>query len=215
MSRVLYVGTKNFSSWSLRAWLALREQNVPFEERLLDLRMPARPHALATIAAISPSRTVPVLVDGNAAIFDSLAIMEYASEMGDASLLPVDARLRAHARSLVAWVHAGLSNLCSTLSFASTFHRAPEPASATEREESKQIIITWSAELDRHGGPYLVGDLSLADIAFVPLVRRLLKRGITLDRWPLAAQWAQRLMARPAVVEWMLAAEALPPVPDE
>ena len=101
MNRVLYVGTKNASSWTLRAWLALREQNITFEERLVDIRRPQRFEELAKIAQFSPPGAVPVLVDGDVVIFDSLAIMEYASELGVRSLLPHDLRLRAHTRSLV------------------------------------------------------------------------------------------------------------------
>ncbi|MEO8672378.1 MAG: glutathione S-transferase N-terminal domain-containing protein, partial [Tahibacter sp.] len=82
MQRVLYVGTKNASSWSLRAWLALREQGIDFEERLIDIRRPARYAELAKVAAFSPPGAVPVLVDGDVVIYDSLAIMEYASEIG-------------------------------------------------------------------------------------------------------------------------------------
>jgi hypothetical protein len=113
MNRILYIGTKNASSWALRAWLAMREQSIEFEERLVDLRRPQRIAELARVAEFSPPAAVPVLVDDDVVIFDSLAIMEYASEIGDAPL-PADARLRARTRSLVAWVHSGLSGICGT-----------------------------------------------------------------------------------------------------
>lgn len=100
MSRVLYSGTRNASSWALRAWLALREQNIPFEERVVDIRRPQRFENLASIAQFSPPGAVPVLVDGDVVIFDSLAIMEYASELGKEPLLPADIRLRALADGL-------------------------------------------------------------------------------------------------------------------
>ena len=95
MSCVLYSGTKNASSGALRAWLALREQGIAFEERVVDIRRPQRLENLAGIAEFSPPGAVPVLVDDEVVIFDSLAIMEYASEIGRKPLLPADVRLRA------------------------------------------------------------------------------------------------------------------------
>src|SRR5689334_4872936 len=103
MSRILYSGTRNASSWALRAWLALREAGVEFEERVVDIRRPQRLANLAKIAEFSPPGAVPVLVDGDTVIFDSLAIMEYANELGGGRLLPSDPKRRAHARSLLAW----------------------------------------------------------------------------------------------------------------
>jgi len=212
MNRTLYVGTKNASSWSLRAWLALREQGIPFEERLVDIRQPARATELARIAAFSPPGAVPVLVDGDVVIFDSLAIMEYASELGDKPLLPADTRLRAHARSLLAWMHSGLSDICGQLSFESTFHPSRTPASEDTVRQAHRVVGVFSDEFTRHAGPYLLGDFSLADVTFVPFVRRLVAYDIPLHDYPLVSEWAARLMTRPAVVEWMHEAEALPPV---
>jgi len=195
----------------MRAWLALREQGIAFEERLVDIRQPARAAALAQVATFSPPAAVPVLVDGDVVIFDSSAIMEYASDLGDKPLLPKDVRLRARARSLVAWMHSGLSGVGSTLSFESTFYPAPKPAPLGVVHEADRVIAVWSSELAR-GGPYLMGELSLADLAFVPVVRRFQRRGIALDVRPHVAAWAARLMARPSVVEWTREAQALPPV---
>ena len=211
MSRVLYVGTKNASSWALRAWLALREQGVAFEERLVDIRQPQRAQELARIGAFSPPAAVPVLVD-DVVIFDSLAIMEYASELGERPLLPADPRQRAHARSLLAWMHSGLSGLCGRLSFESTFYPVRRAMTAAEVQEADRILSLWNDELVRSGGPWLVGDLSLADLAFVPVVRRLQAHEADTTALPLAEAWMQRLMALPSVVEWMSEAERLPPV---
>jgi glutathione S-transferase len=209
---VFYSGTKNASSWALRAWLALREQGVAFEERVVDIRRPQRLENLARIADFSPPGAVPVLVEGDIVIFDSLAIMEYASEIGRKPLLPADARLRAHARSLVAWVHSGLSGLCGDISFESSFWLERRPLTAAEVAEANRIFVLWERELAASGGPYLVGDLSLADLAFVPVVRRVLSRGPDLSRSPRAQEWTERLMSRASVREWMRVAESLPPV---
>jgi glutathione S-transferase len=116
-------------------------------------------------------------------------------------------------------MHSGLSNLCGMLSFESTFYGAP-PVSEAARREAERVLAVWSSELARHGGPYLAGELSLADLTFVPVIRRFQKRGITFDAWPHVAAWAEphvaawaeRMMSRPSVVEWMHEAEALPPV---
>lgn len=212
MSRILYVGTKNASSWALRAWLALREQGIAFEERLVDIRQPQRAQELARIGAFSPPAAVPVLVDDDVVIFDSLAIMEYAGELGEKPLLPTDPRQRAHARSLLAWMHSGLSGLCGRLSFESTFYPVRRVMTASEAQEADRILSLWNDELRRSGGPWLVGDLSLADLAFVPVVWRLRAHEADTTAWPLAEAWMQRLMVRPSVVEWMTEAERLPPV---
>ena len=212
MARLLYVGTKNASSWSMRAWLALREQKIPFEERLVDIRQPARASELARVATFSPPGAVPVLVEGDSVIFDSSAIMEYASELGERPLLPADARQRARTRSLVAWMHSGLSAICGALSFESTFYPTPPPAPSSAHRQAARVMAVWREELARSSGPYLMGELSLADLTFVPVVRRFQKRGIAIDADPLVASWAARLMSRSAVIEWMGEAEALPPV---
>lgn len=83
---------------------------------------------------------------------------------------------------------------------------------ATEVAEADRIFAVWERELASSGGPYLLGGLSLADLAFVPVVRRLVSHSPDLASWPLAREWAQRLMSRPSVVEWMEQAELLPPV---
>jgi glutathione S-transferase len=212
MKRVLYIGTKNASSWALRAWLALREQSIEFEERLVDLRRPQRIAELARVAEFSPPGAVPVLVDDGVVIFDSLAIMEYASEIGDRPLLPADARVRAHTRSLVAWVHAGLSGICGNLSFESVFFPEPRGMTPAETQQAQRIQTVWEEELARSGGPYLMGDLSLADLAFTPVVLRLQAHGASPDRFRHVGPWIERLTSRPAVVAWMREARLLPPV---
>jgi glutathione S-transferase len=216
MARLLYSGTRNASSWALRAWLALKEAGVAFDEEVVDIRRPQRFANLDRIRAFSPPGAVPVLVDADTVIFDSLAIMEYASELGGGRLLPADPRERAHARSLLAWQHAGLSGLCPRLSFESAFYPDRRSMSEDERAGAARIFDAWEAELARSGGPWLCGDLSLADLAFVPTVVRLHAHlpgsGLDLARWPLAVAWMDRVLARDSVREWMRQARAQPPV---
>src|SRR4051794_28406354 len=138
MARILYSGTKNASSWAFRAWLALREADLDFDERVVDIRRPQRYANLAEIGRISPAAAVPVLVDDGAVIFDSLAIMEYANELSGGMLLPSAARARA--RSLVAWVHAGMSSLCAGISFESAFFAEPPRFTDSENGEAARVF---------------------------------------------------------------------------
>ena len=211
MSRILYSGTKNASSWAFRAWLALKEQNIDFEERVVDIRKPQRFGNLARIGEFSPPGAVPVLIDGEAVIYDSLAIMEYANELGDGSLLPTDIKLRAQTRSLVAWQHSGLSNLCPRLSFESSFYPDKRAMSSDEVADTQRLFDVFEISLRRSGGPYLVGALSLADLAFVPTLIRTMSHGPSSDMWPLTQAWYELLMSRESVQEWMQEAASLPP----
>lgn len=212
MTRILYSGTRNASSWAFRAWLALKEAGVPFDEVVVDIRRPQRVNNLAKIAEFSPPGAVPVLVDGDTVIYDSLAIMEYANDLSGGRLLPMDLTARAHARSLVAWQHSGLSGLCPALSFESSFY--PVRRSMTDREilESGRIFGVWEQELAQGKGPYLVGALSLADLCFVPTVLRLMAHMRSVEPWPLSLAWTRLLLNRPSVTEWLAEASLLPPV---
>jgi glutathione S-transferase len=213
MARILYSGTRNASSWAFRAWLALREQNIDFEEKIVDIRRPQRWENLAKIGAFSPPAAVPVLVDDGFVIFDSSAIMEYANELGDSSLLPKDLRLRARARSMVAWQHSTMGrSICSGLSFESAFYPDKRQLSADEVASAEKVYSLWEKELLNHGGPYLVGSYSLADIALVPSILRLKTHHPVSDTYPLTAAWMDRLLERPHVKNWLSEADALPPI---
>ena len=212
MARILYSGTRNASSWAFRAWLALKEAGIHFDEEVVDIRQPQRVENLARIRGFSPTGAVPVLVDGDSVIFDSLAIMEYANELAGGCLWPEDIRERAQARALLAWQHAGLSGLCPRLSFESAFYPDRRAMTDAERADAARIFEAWEQALERSGGPSLAGALSLADLAFVPTVVRLQAHAPDLALWPHAAQWMEALLARPSVREWMDEARALPPV---
>lgn len=212
MSRILYTGTRNASSWAFRAWLALKEAGIEFEERIVDIRKPQRLHNLARIAEFSPPGAVPVLMDGDAVIYDSLAIMEYANDLGGGSLLPANFQSRAQARSLLAWQHAGLSGLCPRLSFESAFYPDKRAMDDDEVNDSRRLFGVFEASLRRGNGPYLVGALSLADLAFVPTVIRIMAHEPDTEAWPLTKAWSDLLLSRPAVRQWMQEAAVLPPV---
>jgi glutathione S-transferase len=212
MSRVLYSGTKNASSWAFRAWLALREAQVDFEERVIDIRKPQRYGNLNKIGEFSPPAAVPVLVDGETVIFDSLAIMEYASDLADGALLPRSAKERARARAFLAWQHAGLSGLCPRLSFESSFYPDKRAMTFDERCQAARVYDVLERQLSTSGGPHLLGDLSLADLAFVPTVLRLASHTPSLTEWRAVDAWSSSLLERSAVREWTEEARRQPVV---
>jgi glutathione S-transferase len=212
MARTLYSGTRNASSWAFRAWLALKEADIPFVEVVVDIRRPQRFDNLARIAEFSPPGAVPVLVDGATVIYDSLAIMEYANDLSGGRLLPAGLAARAHARSLASWQHSGLSGLCPRLSFESAFYPDRRSMSGDEVLESNRIFNVWEQELARSGGPYLCGELSLADLCFVPTVLRLAAHMPSFRPWSLCSVWIPLLLERTAVQEWLAEARSLPPV---
>jgi glutathione S-transferase len=210
MTYILYSGTRNASSWAMRAWLALREQNIEFEEHIIDLRKPQRFKQLAMVGEISPAASVPVLVTDSATVFDSSAIMEFASEHGEQSLLPADTELRARARSFVAWQHSGLSSICPRLSFESSFYPDRRALIDEEVSDCNRLFAVLENELLTNGGPYLFGDLSLADLALAPTVIRLDAHNPNFDEWPQTAHWFENVLSRATVCEWLEEARLLP-----
>jgi glutathione S-transferase len=205
----LVIGNKNVSSWSMRPWLALREKGVAFEEKVIDLGDPKRG---AELRRLSPAGRVPILLAGPLTVFDSLAIMEYVNEaFPGPALLPADPAARARARSLLAWMHSGMTELRAHVSFEKTFLPEPIVAPPAAVAEVEALAGAWEAELARSGGPWLFGAISLADLTFGPVARRLRACRFDLSRWPRARAWLDALWNRPSVREWMSEAERLPP----
>jgi glutathione S-transferase len=205
----ILVGDKVWSSWSMRPWLALKRTGAPFTET------PIRLHALTThdeaVAAGSPSGLVPVLKDGEATVWDSLAICEYLAEKFPAATLwPADPVARALGRSAAAEMHSGFHSLrgeCSMdLSLRTSLTIAPATASDVRR-----VVALWSALLNRFGGPFLVGAWSIADAFFTPVATRFRSYGVRLsdygDLGP-AGAYAERLLETPEFLEWEKAALA-------
>lgn len=215
MAAIFYSGTKNASSWAMRAWLALRAAHVEFDERVVDIRRPQRFSNLAEIGRFSPPAMVPVFVIDAEVIFDSLAIMEYASDRAGGKLLPSDPVRRAQARSIVAWQHSGLSNICARISFESAFYPFKRALTQAEIAESARVFA-WLEKLLRAGGrPFLFGEVSLADFALVPLVVRLTRHSLDLASWPEAELWAKTLLRHTLVGEWLADADTLPHIWDD
>ena len=207
---LLYSGTKNASSWAMRAWLALREAGIAFDEEVVDIRRPQRFANLDRIRAFSPPAMVPVLMIDEMAIFDSIAIMEYANDVAAGALLPADREARARARSLMAWQHSGLSSICARISFESSFYPLKRSLTDAERAECGRLFECLEQTLRCSGGPYLFGTVSLADLMLVPTVVRLTRHDLYLASWPQSRSWTAALLGRDSVAEWMREADALP-----
>ena len=212
MERTLYSGNRNASSWAFRAWLALKEQGIDFTEIIVDIRRPQRWKNLAEIGMFSAPAAVPVLVDNDSVIYDSSAIMEYANELGDGTLLPKEIKLRAEVRSLVAWQHSTFGKVCACLSFESAFYKEKKRLTENEIASAEGVYSFWETHLVRNGGPYLVGEFSLADIALVPSVLRFKAHHPVSEKYPKTREWMQKLLNRPYVQEWLTEAYALEPI---
>lgn len=204
----LIVGTKEWSSWSLRPYLALRATGIPFEEIVVPLRQ--QPLTGDEIRRFSPAGRVPILKIAEngqeTTVWDSLAICETLAERHpDAGLWPADAAVRAEARSYACEMHSGFPDLRDQLPMAFV-HRLPLPEL---REQTKaqiaRIIEAWSSALSRFGGPFLFGGFSVADCMYGPVVSRFVTYGVEVP--PLIAAYMARMTARPAMQEWGQAAQ--------
>lgn len=215
MPLALIIAEKNVSSWSMRPWLALKEKGVPFEERVISLLEPVEVRR-EKLRAVSQNGKVPALDDDGFVLCESLAIMEYIEErFPTPPLLPRDLRRRAEARMLMSMMHAGYAAMRRAMAFDVAFHPAPPPPDKEALADVAEVLALWEAQRRRHQahGDYLVGELSLADLIFVPVIHRLRGFGIDTSRYPLATRWMDVTWARPSVRAWMDVAQALPPAP--
>lgn len=209
----LILGTKNWSSWSLRPYLAMRATGAPFEEIGIRLRATEAPSTRELILKHSPAGKVPVLkIAENGRMFtvwDSLAICETLAERHpEAKLWPDEAERRALARSYAAEMHSGFPDLREqlTMEFARTLP-APALRDATKAQIAR-IIEAWTQALKQHGDTngFLFGRFSVADCMYAPVVSRFLTYGIALP--PSVAAYCERMMALPAMQDWGCAAKA-------
>ena len=206
----LIVGTKDWSSWSLRPYVALRATGAPFEEILIKLRQ--EPLTGDEIRRHSKAGRVPILrieEDGrNAIVWDSLAICETLAERHpDAKLWPADPLVRAEARAYAAEMHSGFADVRDQLSMDFA-RRRPLPAlrDATSAQIAR-IIDAWSSALARFAtdGGFLFGRLSIADCMYAPMVSRFTTYGVEVPG-PVGAYMA-RMMALPAMIDWGAASQ--------
>jgi glutathione S-transferase len=202
----LVIGNTNYSSWSMRAWLAARASRLPFEEVQIDLDAP---DTSAQIAAFSGAGRVPVLIDGDLVVWDSLAICEYLAEAApEARLLPADRRARAHARSAMAEMHAGFSDLRSHLPMNIRRPVQGRPLTPGAEQDVQRIFEIWGEARSRFGGagPFLYGDFTVADAYYAPVASRLRTYAVPLG--PVAAAYVDAVFDHPFVQEWVARANA-------
>lgn len=208
MSLQLFIGNKNYSSWSMRPWVLLTQAGIPFEEVMVRFdAFDADSTFKQTVGAINPVGKVPVLVDDGFAVWDTLAIAEYLAErFPEKRLWPADARARARARSVCAEMHSGfgaLRNHCAMNIEASL----PEVGRIVWRDQAgvradvARLEAMWTELLAEHGGPLLFGDFSIADAYFAPVCSRL--RTYALPVSPTVAAYVDRVLALQGVQTWV------------
>ena len=207
MSLQLYIGNKNYSSWSMRPWVLLKQAGIPFEERMLRFdSFDADSKFKTELARLSPAGRVPVLVDDGFAVWDTLAIAEYAAEkFPDKTLWPADAKARARARSVCAEMHSGFGALRNHfgMNIEASFPEIGQRVLNTEpqvRADVDRIVQMWSELLTAHGGPLLFGQFSIADAFFAPVVKRLV--GFVVPVPPVIQTYIERVQALPSVQAW-------------
>lgn len=202
MTLTLVIGNKNYSSWSMRPWLAMRASNIAFEEVFIPLYTD-NPADKQRILSYSHAGKVPVLVDGDVTVWDSLGIIEYLAErFPETKLWPEDRAMRAHARSISAEMHSGflaLRNECGM-----NLHRpvGAVPLSADAKANIARVEDIWRNCRARYGsgGPFLFGAFSGADAMYAPVVHRF--RTYAIGVGPEAKAYMETMMALPAFREW-------------
>jgi glutathione S-transferase len=206
----LLIGNKCYSSWSLRAWLLMRATGIAFTEQLVPLDQPGFKEAIFA-AAPGSGGTVPTLVDGEIAVWETLAICEYLHDTRpDAGIWPRDKAARAHARAISSEMHAGftaLRNACP-MNLGKRFATRDRGPGVTRDVE--RLTALWREARERFGagGPFLYGAFSAADAMYAPVVTRLDTYGIAVD--PVSQDYMQAVLALPAYREWLAAALAEP-----
>ena len=199
----LVIGNKTFSSWSLRPWMMMTVMGLDFDEVMIPLR---QPDTKSRILAHSPAGTVPVLIDGDAVVWETLAILEYlADRHPTAGVWPADVHARAHARAISSEMHAGFTALRSACAMNITKRfkardRGPEVAADVAR-----ITAIFSDARERFGAntgqPFLFGAFCAADAMFAPVVTRLNSYSIAVD--PVSQAYVDAVLAHPAYQTWL------------
>ncbi len=168
----LVIGNKNYSSWSLRPWLALKAAGVDFDEQVIPLNQPDTKEHLDKV---SPAGLVPVLIDGELTVWDSLAIIEWAAEQGETPIWPEDPQARAIARSVSAEMHAGFYPLRKHCPMNIRRRNPPKERDPAVMADVARIEQLWSDCRARYGkgGPFLFGAFSAADCMYAPVATRI------------------------------------------
>lgn len=209
----LYIGNKNYSTWSMRPWVAMRQLGIEFEEVMVRFDSFA-PHSQfkQTMRALSPTANVPLLVHDGLAVWDTLAIAEYLHEhFPQAGIWPAAMADRARARSLCAEMHSGFTALRShcPMNIEAALPEVGTQIWAEQdgvRADVARLVQMWTTQLQSHGGPMLFGPFSMADAFFAPVCMRLHTYALPVP--PAIAAYMARVRALPAVQAWIRVALA-------
>ena len=208
----LFIGNKNYSSWSMRPWVLLRQVDITFAEVMVRFdSFDADSTFKASLKAQTPTGKVPLLLDGDLAVWDTLAIAEYlAEQFPEKQLWPAYKAARARARSICAEMHSGFTALRGNCPMNIEAH-LPDIGALIWRDKPgvradvQRLVDMWSALLVEHGGPLLFGDFTIADAYFAPVCMRLKTYALPVP--PVIAAYVDRICALPGVQAWV--AEAL------
>lgn len=204
----LYIGNKNYSSWSMRPWVLLKQAGIEFEEVkvLFDSFDPGSNFKVA-LDGVTPAAKVPVLLDDDFAVWDTLAIAEYVAEIHpEKKLWPQERQARARARSICAEMHSGFSALRSAcgMNIEASLPQVGQLAWRDKpgvRADVQRLVSMWSELLEQHGGPLLFGGFSVADAYFTPVCMRI--RTYALPVPAEIAAYVERVCALPGVKAWI------------
>lgn len=194
----LWIANKNYSSWSLRPWLLMRELGIEFEERLVVFVDPETNRQ--TFRQFSPNGRVPCLVDGSVTVWDSLAITEYLAERHD-GVWPADPVARAWARCAAAEMHSGFTVLRERCAMSCGIRARLKEMPVSLQRDIERLDELWDEGIGRFGGPFLAGPaFSAVDAFFAPVAFRVQTYGLTLGARTL--DYAATLLGLPAMVDW-------------
>jgi glutathione S-transferase len=198
----LTISSKNYSSWSLRGWLMMRMADVEFEEIIVDL---GDASARAEILLLSPSILVPCLTYEGSKIWDTLAIGEFLNELRpEKHLLPKDIKQRAHCRSISGEIHSGFNALRSAMPMNLKGNFPKFKLWSKAQQDTDRICAIWKECLNMYGGPFLFGELTLADAMYAPVVTRFKTYDVKLDR--LCENYRDRILDWPPLRDWTMEA---------
>lgn len=205
----LFIGNKTYSSWSLRGWLAVRQSGLPFEEVVVPLYDEAWDKRREGDEFAPSQGKVPILWDGDAVVWDSLAIVEYLNDMtGGTRFWPVEPAARAMARSMAAEMHSSFAALRREHSMNIRRIYPPQPPSNAVMADIERIMELWAQARARFGGggDFLFGDFGAADIMYAPVVTRCVTYSLPVARFALG--YIQAIVEHPFMQDWIAAAQA-------
>jgi glutathione S-transferase len=202
MTMTLVIGNKNYSSWSLRPWLALTHHKIAFDEVIIPIHTPETP---AAIGKYSPAGKVPVLIDGDATIWESLAILEHLAEkFPGAKLWPTEFAARGHARAISSEMHGGFSALRVHCPM-NLKRKKKRPLTPEVEENVRRITEIWRDARARFGagGEFLFGAFSAADCMYAPVATRFVSYEVEVD--PVSRAYIDSIYRLPAFQDWQMA----------